>query len=596
MATMKGLFICTFICLSLSPAAFAANFSNFYFLGDSLTDIGNNPGCDASIHGGSKQPDSKNWAQFFAEEYGYTVIKSDSGGNNFAYGGAESGYESRVTGADKDHNRGARTQVDQLISREAILDSRALYSMYIGANDIIGYFAGQTGKTQAQVTTECGPNIAASLNKLHDAGARIIVLGNLPDLSNIPIFYETEDAAAARRMSQEINEAIRNEVNNIGYDVIQIDLYGFFVDAIANKERYGFLHGPEDCASLHPSDNYDYYIYWDIAHPTQAVYRIMADYYYSVLSAPYYFASLTDTPYKVLTARNDIIRQRLAQQPAAGTKLHIFADVEPVTVSESAPDNSTRGGSVGFIYQVSLPLSVGASFAYSPNRGAIDGGTFTYDLNDTTVSLFADCRRDSYFLNAIAGWSSLQYQNIARQIALGPVTEGVSALTNGYQYAVGVSGGCWLPTGVAGVETGLTINSTYQYTGVDGYTEDGQKDYLQIVYDNQHVETLDAGVGWGFNLKKPVAEKNTFIASANLRINKQFLNNEREIAYHIQSIAGSHGAVPVSIAADCYTSAGISAAYVFSDSASVSLGYNGYFGNDIYNNNVINLEVGMFLL
>jgi outer membrane autotransporter protein len=156
-----------------------------------------------------------------------------------------------------------------------------------------------------------------------------------------------------------------------------------------------------------------------------------------------------------------------------------------------------------------------------------------------------------------------------------------------------MSGAYWLPTVVEAIKTGPTLNATYQHTGVDGYSEEGQKDYLRVVFSNQQVETLDAGIGWEFDFKKTVALKNTFIASANWRINKQFLNNEREIQFNLRSITGSHGAVPVNVSPDCYTSVGLSAAYGFSDSATISLGYNGYYGNDSYKNNVINLGVGM---
>jgi uncharacterized protein YhjY with autotransporter beta-barrel domain len=139
------------------------------------------------------------------------------------------------------------------------------------------------------------------------------------------------------------------------------------------------------------------------------------------------------------------------------------------------------------------------------------------------------------------------------------------------------------------------INTTYQNTGVDGYSENGGKDYLRMTYNNQRNETLDVGIGCDINFKKPVAPKNTFFASANVRVNRQLLDNEREIQYNLQSISGSHGAVPVSNPADCYASAGISAGFLLFDFAAISLDYNGYFGNDRYKNNVINLGVGLFL-
>ena len=76
-------------------------------------------------------------------------------------------------------------------------------------------------------------------------------------------------------------------------------------------------------------------------------------------------------------------------------------------------------------------------------------------------------------------------------------------------------------------------------------------------------------------------------------MNKQFLDNEREIRFNVRSITGSHGAVPVNTPVDYYPSTGIGLAYVFSDNVVISLGYNGYFGKDRYKNSVINFGVGI---
>ena len=114
-----------------------------------------------------------------------------------------------------------------------------------------------------------------------------------------------------------------------------------------------------------------------------------------------------------------------------------------------------------------------------------------------------------------------------------------------------------------------------------------------MVFKNQHTNTLDAGIGWSFYFKKPITSKNTFIMNANVLANKQFLDNERNIHFHLQSIINSHGAVPTRIPTDYYTSVNVSMAYLFAGFMSASLGYNGYFGKDRYKNNVITLSVGI---
>lgn len=63
------------IFLFFSQMILAQSFSNFYFLGDSLSDVGNNP-----EHGHKPYSDGKNWVQFLMEDFGrknitYSIIK-----------------------------------------------------------------------------------------------------------------------------------------------------------------------------------------------------------------------------------------------------------------------------------------------------------------------------------------------------------------------------------------------------------------------------------------------------------------------------------------------------------------------------------------
>jgi outer membrane lipase/esterase len=119
----------------LATAAHAADrpsFSNVVVFGDSLSDNGN---ISTLTPGSGRMRFTTNpglvSSELVAKHYGFTLEPSTSGGTDYAWGGSQSAKDLGVVVS-------AKTQVNQyLAANGGRADSRALYTMWIGANDIL---------------------------------------------------------------------------------------------------------------------------------------------------------------------------------------------------------------------------------------------------------------------------------------------------------------------------------------------------------------------------------------------------------------------------------------------------------------------------
>ena len=114
--------------IALVHGSASAQFNQFYFFGDSLTDAGVY-GARFTVNPGLV------WAQDLGNRYGITVTPSTQGGVDFAQGGARVTQPSPLipTGAPQ---RSLSVQIDELLHATPTLNPNAVYAVWIGANDI----------------------------------------------------------------------------------------------------------------------------------------------------------------------------------------------------------------------------------------------------------------------------------------------------------------------------------------------------------------------------------------------------------------------------------------------------------------------------
>lgn len=271
-------------CLALASAQ-ASAYSAMYVFGDSLSDTGN-----VSIATGGAVPSSPYfagrfsngpiWVETLAANLGLSANPSLGGGTNFAFGGA-------VTGAP--FTSGVPTLTEQVSSMYlagtgGVADANALYVVWGGGNDV------RTGN--AAVLTNSVPNISNIISTLAAAGAQNFLVANLPDIGLTPEAQAAGPAtvAGATYLSTNFNTQLAAATaglrTSLGVNIIDLDVYGFLNNVIANPGLYGFTDTSDQCfvgptgvgGSGTVCADPDQYVFWDGVHPTAAAHAALGDY------------------------------------------------------------------------------------------------------------------------------------------------------------------------------------------------------------------------------------------------------------------------------------------------------------------------------
>jgi phospholipase/lecithinase/hemolysin len=218
------------------------------------------------------------------------VIASSAGGNDFAYGGAQTTGTGGFNGAFiKDLDE----QVDQYLASRTI-DSHALYEVFTGANDFIN---GQTN-----VSVPAGV-IAAQINRLIAAGATQFFVPNLPLLGDTPEFNgNVSTKAQYNLLTTQFNAALATtldslQIQNPALTFFRLDVASLFQEVINNPAQFGLTNVTASAApGLTPGTlfynkskivpNPNQYVFWDDVHPTATVHAILAQDALHLLTLP----------------------------------------------------------------------------------------------------------------------------------------------------------------------------------------------------------------------------------------------------------------------------------------------------------------------
>nr|WP_294524178.1 SGNH/GDSL hydrolase family protein [uncultured Rhodopila sp.] len=281
----------------LSPVT-AHAYSALYVFGDSLSDAGNvflgtsAPGSPVSTQPASPYANGQfsngpTWVQDLSVSLGLGAEQpSLAGGNDYAFGGATTGYAAS-------NNPAVPTLQGQVAAFSAahgsVATSTALYSVWIGANDLTnilvsGENAGQMlGNAQGAAAVE-----TSAIAALVAEGAKNFVVPLVPNLGLTPdsTAAGAAAAAAATALSQVYDAALTAGLNGLvtadGIAVTIVDTYSLLDAAIADPAAYRFSNVTAGCYTgpytgggtvcANPSQ----YLFWDGEHPTAVGHALIA--------------------------------------------------------------------------------------------------------------------------------------------------------------------------------------------------------------------------------------------------------------------------------------------------------------------------------
>ncbi len=172
----------------------ALEFSDTYFFGDSLTDSGafkGNP--DARGDAKFTTSQARVWAEQLADFFNREALanNTDNLGTNYAQGGAQVTTPFGVGQTSSPQNAlPISQQVDFYLQDHKKAERNALYSIWGGANDVF-FNMGLVGVGLPPGEAALNMGVSAQdllglVNSLSDAGARYILVPNLPDIGATP--------------------------------------------------------------------------------------------------------------------------------------------------------------------------------------------------------------------------------------------------------------------------------------------------------------------------------------------------------------------------------------------------------------------------
>ena len=547
----------TALAAALALAATAASaheqpFSKTVFFGDSLTDAGYFrpllPPEVQAVTGQFTTNPGLVWAQWLAQYYGTSAAPEGNGqsGDNHAAGGARNGVD--VTGALGFTPSLATQAGGYLAANGGRADPDALYTVWGGANDL---FAVTSDPANAQ--TIIGGAVAAQvgiIGGLQAAGARYVLVPNIPDLGLTPSFRAQGEAAAGQgtALATNYNQALFATLAGNGLSVIPVDTFAFLREVAANPAQFGISNVtgtacmPQVTAqsltcnpfSLVSPDAPQTYLFADGVHPASGAHRALADLAIAAIEGPRQIAVLPHS-----AAGNG--RNRAAR---VGAQVAGRGDVEGSRWWTDLRGDFQRYAHGDHYDGAGPALTVGMDwggngFTYGGFIGyGVQGNDWgarrgNWDQSEASIGGYAGWTGESgAWLNGQLSYTRIDF-DIERQVPLGPALRTHTGSTDGSNLTLALQGG-W-DFGDGALRHGPVLGVVAQRIEVDGFAESDPTLSTSLAYLDQEFDSMVGSAGW--QLAYTIHDH--LVPYARITVDREFEDEAAQAFARSQSIAGS---------------------------------------------------------
>lgn len=442
-------------------------------------------------------------------------------GNNWAVGGDRTDQiydaitsESRVVTPDTDGSGTVlRTRPGYLPANNFQADPNALYYLTGGGNDFLQGRVLSSGDAE-----DAADRLADSAQVLQQAGARYIMVWLLPDIGQTPALAGTILQRVTSELSEDFNEQLVDRLQQIDAQIIPLNIPLLISETLADPARFGFAAGEDLVGTCFSGDNCDenetYGIssatpdptrlfFNDRVHPTAGGQRLLADYAYSLLSAPWEITLLPEMANTVLRTQQDEIRaqwlsdwgdwQGVGQWRSilsAGGQRADFDAQDNSADAEGHGYNLTLGGSYRFADHWRTGLVAGA-YRQNLEAGPQDSD---YKLNGYIATVFLQYQANHWWGDLAASGGRLDYENAERKFALGAGEGQEKGDTSGELWAASARIGFDIAGAASRWHLSPFISADYAHIDVDRYSEQGSRS-TALTFGDQTRKSRRAGVG-----------------------------------------------------------------------------------------------------
>jgi len=524
-----GLFVCL---IGFAGSVQAQRFSSVVVFGDSLSDSGNlaqfDPvrttfgmlqieGRQLSLPAGTSfttNPDPV-WSEIVAQTFGASGTNSLAGGSNHAWGAAcvnrDDASCSVLSLPGADHAiPTTEEQIDQYL---ALSGGRAepdtLYSMWGGGNDINGIAADlQSSALDAVSAAAAVANVAEAfvgqVRRLQEAGARHVLVFNLPDLGRTPYaLAQTEPgrAAALSLLSGTYNQEIAARLSSLEIGIVPINVAVLTNEIFEDPETYGFTNvvgkacpptgipglevgdsivcGPTDSGYGFPPHADETYFFADGLHPSGAAHAIVANVVTSTLAAPVQVSLAGEGGVEVAEAHRDAVSvERMSElgldRPVGSWRGYVSARVGGRYELDALPRLGETQADVkvltmGANYRAGSDFFWGAAWSLGLHVNDVSGARL--DSTAVSGSLHGTWLHGGLYLSGILSGGRTSV-DIERSISLGPGKRVERGSTSTNQLGAEIELG-WILAESEGHRHDLFVGLGWLDQRIDGYRERG---------------------------------------------------------------------------------------------------------------------------
>lgn len=265
-------------------------YSRLIVFGDSLSDTGNLAFIDLPFpYDDNRISDGPVGVDYIASHIGsnadrsYHLLGSDRGYNYAVAGG-------NIVGSDSED---LSQQVDAYLDRvNQKADSNALYVLIMGGNDLRG-LRSTTNSTFAQQQINLIANtFTTQLNRLISAGAKAIVVSNVPNIGRLPETLErqaqdpsivTRAEAYTVQYNSVLSQGLTSYISRSDINLILFDFYDELENIFSNAQSFGFQNTTEPCFDPDGFDielsclinGFKTRVFFDNVHPSSRTHQLV---------------------------------------------------------------------------------------------------------------------------------------------------------------------------------------------------------------------------------------------------------------------------------------------------------------------------------
>jgi len=595
-------------------------FSQFVVFGDSLSDAGNFPDLQSPTLGGNPTGGlrftNRTGPTYGAGEYiGEVgtqrlasmlslqslpstpllpaVLTGNPDGTNYAVGGYRTDQILDSITLDSTVSAGGstRTRPGYLVENPRV-DSNALYYLNGGGNDIF-----QLGTNPVTMADAAG-NLVAGVAALQAAGARYIIVSDLPDVGTTPLGFITGQAATFNFLSDQFNTELASQLQAQGGNYVLVNNRLLLAEVRADLAAFGFDPNVAQTAvcfdasggTCLPDPTYSLggtapdpsrLLFNDAVHPTTAVHQISADYLYSIISAPWEVSLLPEMGRSALRAHlqqldNELSARRGDWQAVGAWRTFVQGGYNrPEYDGYGGGDGSGLSLSLGVTQRLSETWLAGVSLGLAENSLELGRNDSEYDMRSYLATAFARYEHQRLFADFSLSAGYLDYHDLKRTFALGISERTEKGDTEGTLWGAAAKAGFNLMQPGDQLQFGPFVGASYQKVEVDGYSEQGERS-TALSYDEQELDSLRLSLGLFGDYA--LSERTRLFGEVAREVERED-EDRRDLRMSLNSVSGNSFELPGAVPTGDQTRFSVGLTHRLTPSLALRANYH-YRGND----------------